>query len=118
MFAIISTTLFYASVILPIYAKQYCHLLAVREGSTHARNCVYLDKSSYQQELLFHPMPQHVDKWSSLDRIKLRQYFPGTGERREPSKGRRVENFVLPRMPVCGINVYNYMPYVHNSGVH
>ena len=32
------------------------------------------------------------------------------GERREASMGRWMENFVLPRMPVCWI----YVPYVHN----
>ena len=39
------------------------------KGYKHARNCVYLGKienSSYNQELVSHPMPECVDELSSL----------------------------------------------------
>ena len=47
-------------------------------GSKHARNCVYLSKiknSSSYQELVSYRMPEHVEKLSSLVRIKLQHLF-------------------------------------------
>ena len=64
----------YVSVMLSIYAKLSSEVLAIQErerereregGITHERNCVYLSKienSSYHQELVSHPMPEHVEE--------------------------------------------------------
>ena len=41
---------------------------------------------------------------------RIRRLNVITGERSEPSVGRRMENFVLSRMPVCGIYVYVHSP--------
>ena len=55
-----------ASVMLSIHDKLSSHLLAVREsGSKHARNCVYF------QELVSHPMSEHVDELNSLVPITI-----------------------------------------------
>ena len=61
---------------LSIYTKLASHALAIeRESSSkHARNCVYLSKvenGSYHQELVLHPIPEHVDELSTLVGIKL-----------------------------------------------
>ena len=37
------------------------------------------------------------------------------GEQSEPSVWKWMENFILPCIPICGIHMYVYMPYVHNS---
>ena len=65
-----------------LYVLNYpdMHSLSEKEsGCTHTGNCVYLSKienSSYHQELVSHPIPEHVDELSSLVRIKLQYPFP------------------------------------------
>ena len=61
MFYIINTTTDY------IYASVI-HSLSIRKSSSErARNCNYLSKienSSYNQEIVSHPMPEHFDESS------------------------------------------------------
>ena len=52
---------------LSIYFNLSNHLLAAQResGSKHERNCVYLsmiENISYHQELVSHPMPEHVEE--------------------------------------------------------
>ena len=54
--------LLYASVMLSIYAKLSSYLLAVlrESGSKHVGNCLRIGPS-HHQELVSHPMPDHID---------------------------------------------------------
>ena len=76
LFSVCSISLV-ASVMLSLYAKLSSHVLTVhvRESSSKcARNSVYLSKienGSYHQELVSHPMPEHVDELSSFVRTQL-----------------------------------------------
>ena len=67
MLYIISTTINYMHQLCLLYMLNYSsHLLTEREReSKRARNCVYLARlklvPSYNQELVSHPMPEHIE---------------------------------------------------------
>ena len=81
MFYIISTTIDYMYQLCFLYMLNYSVIYSLSEreiGRKHERNCVYLRKienCSYNQELLSHPMPEHVDELNRLVR-KIPANFP------------------------------------------
>ena len=81
MLYIISTTFDYIYQLCFLYMLN-CHQLTLQEresSSKHERNYAYLSKienSSDHQELISHPIPEHIGVLDFLVRKKFQQPFP------------------------------------------